>query len=111
MLTLYKPSFSTMAQFFREHFKSKVDVFTVQENGKDVGGMLVIDNEMTNLYVDEPLRNRGIATTLISMAKLRYDNLTLVCGEPLINFYERHSFKYFYETPDKLGHRMYWSKS
>jgi GNAT superfamily N-acetyltransferase len=103
-------TFAEAADFFRTHLHSKVRTFTVQVDGKDIGGVLVIDGELTALRVDEGYRKLGIATALINMVKANYDSLTLICATNLIKFYQRHGF--IVTGPYKPnGHCMKWYRN
>ena len=101
------PTLAEAAEFFRTQMHQTVEVFAMQHNGKDVGGMLVIDGELNALRVEEEYRTLGIASALINMAKAHYPKLTLTCTAELIPFYEGHGFILEGPHPPTM-HRMEW---
>ncbi len=86
------PTYAESAEFFRTKFGSKVRVLTVQDSGREIAGVLVIDQEITSLYVEPEFRGKGIASSLINAAMVPDPNLSLICTRELIPFYARLGF-------------------
>jgi predicted N-acetyltransferase YhbS len=103
------PTYAEAAEFFRANMRSNVRAFTFHFNDVEVGGVLVIDGELSSLHVQPEFRKHGIASALIKTAQAHYTHLTLVCVHDLIPFYQRFGFtvkeKYMPE-----GYVMEWTK-
>lgn len=92
MQMLNSESFEDTAKFYRDNFNYIVDSYVISINGEEIAGCLVIDNILSGLLVHENYRNKGLATSLIKLALIKYPTLKLICRKSIIPFYQKFGF-------------------
>jgi GNAT superfamily N-acetyltransferase len=98
------------AEFFRNIGKTVI-VYEVLEDKQMIGGVLIINNNITALFVHEQWRKCGIGSSLIKTMQRSHQSLTLQCGKDLLPFYDKFGFKQTdYEEGSKIYH-MSWTKT
>ena len=78
-------------------FLERAEIWVAEEDRHVVGFAGVSGNELTHLYADPPVQNRGFGTALLNHVKgLRPERLELWVfqkNERACRFYERHGFQ------------------
>ena len=78
-------------------FLERAEIWVAEEDGHIAGFAGVSDSELTHLYTDPPVQNRGVGTALLNhMKSLPGERLELWVfqkNERARRFYERHRFQ------------------